>query len=72
MWIYVLGICGGPIVVLAGLLAWRDHGTRRRGGKTGYLTSNALDAHRGGPDQPVVRGYQVFGTGGEVLPPFDP
>ena len=73
MWVYVLAVGGGPIAVLATVLAWRDHRTRRSGGQIDYLTPNALDARRGGPGQPPAKGYPVFGSGGgEVLPPTDP
>lgn len=73
MWMWVLILGGGPIAALAGLLAWRDHRARRRGGRISYLTSKQLDAQRGGPDQRVAQDNIPFGSGGgEVLPPVDP
>lgn len=53
---YVLAVFGGVIVVLVGLLAWRDRRTRRGGGQINYPTSKALDARRRGPDQPGGQG----------------
>jgi hypothetical protein len=73
LWIELLAIMGGPIAVIAAILAWRDRGLRRRGGHINYPTPNALDARRGGAGQPVTRGYPVVGTGvAEVFPPSDP
>jgi hypothetical protein len=67
MWMWVLILGGGPIAALAGLLAWRDHQARRRGGRISYLTSKQFDAQRVAPDN------IPFGIGGgEVLPPVDP
>jgi len=67
----VLGIVlGGPIVVLAVVLAVRDLVTRRRGGSVDYLSSRNLDAQQARSGQ-IMQDKSGF-SGGEIMPPTDP
>jgi len=46
--VIVFGVLGGIVIVLGGLLAWRDHQARRRGARISYqsdkTSENWIDA----------------------------